>query len=183
MMMVSIAAAESQSPLLKKARRTNDWMLYLAGPLIVLALLSVVFIIEGLWPFGAKSIAYADMAQGYVPRYYHLYDAMHGSKSLFYDWYTGTGVNMAANLSTYLSPLNLLYFFIPRDMILQSMSLFLAIKMALMAFTACFFLNKVFPKLPANFKVLFSVMYAFCGYVLQYYTNIMWLETVIIFQS
>ena len=179
--MVSIAAAESQSPLLKKARRTNDWMLYLAGPLIVLALLSVVFIIEGHWPFGAKSIAYADMAQGYVPRYYHLYDAMHGSKSLFYDWYTGTGVNMAANLSTYLSPLNLLYFFIPRDMILQSMSLFLAIKMALMAFTACFFLNKVFPKLPANFKVLFSVMYAFCGYVLQYYTNIMWLETVIIF--
>lgn len=176
-----MAAAESQSPLLKKARKTNDWMLYLAGPLIVLALLSVVFIIEGLWPFGAKSIAYADMAQGYVPRYYHLYDAMHGSKSLFFDWFTGTGVNMAANLSTYLSPLNLLYFLIPRDMILQSMSLFLAIKMALMAFTACFFLNKVFPKLPANFKVLFSVMYAFCGYVLQYYTNIMWLETVIIF--
>lgn len=179
--MFSMAAAESQSPLLKKARKTNNWMLYLAGPLIVLALLSVVFLIEGIWPFGGKSIAYADMAQGYVPRYYHLYDAMHGSKSLFFDWYTGTGVSMAANLSTYLSPLNLLYLLIPRDMILQSMSLFLAIKMALMAFTACFFLNKVFPKLPVNFKVLFSVMYAFCGYVLQYYTNIMWLETAIIF--
>lgn len=174
--------AASESPLLKKARGTNkSWMLYLSAPFIVLVILSIVFLIEGLWPFGGKSIAYADMAQGFVPRYYHLYDALHGTKSLLFDWYTGTGVNMAANLSTYLSPLNLLYYLIPRDMILQSMSLFLAIKMALMGFTACFFLNKVFPKLPANFKILFAVMYAFSGYVLQYYTNIMWLETAIIF--
>lgn len=181
-LMMMFTMADSESPLLKKARATNrSWMLYLAAPLIVFALLSIVFLIEGLWPFGGKSIAYADMAQGYVPRYYHLYDAMHGSKSIFFDWYTGTGVNMASFLSTFLSPLNLLYYVIPRDMILQSMSLFLAIKMALMAFTSCFFLNKVFPKLPANFKVLFAVMYAFSGYILQYYTNIMWLETVIIF--
>lgn len=178
--MFSMAASES--PLLKKARGTNkSWMLYLSTPLIVLVILSIVFLIEGLWPFGGKSIAYADMAQGYVPRYYHLYDAMHGTKSLLFDWYTGTGVSMAANLSTNLSPLNLLYYLIPRDMILQSMSLFLAIKMALMGFTMCFFINKVFPKLPANFKILFAVMYAFSGYVLQYYTNIMWLETAIIF--
>lgn len=174
-------SSQPESPLLKEKSGKNKWLIYLAAPLIVMLMVALVFYIEGIWPLGTKTIAYSDMAQGYIPRYYHLYDAMHGSKSLFFDWYSGTGVNMVANLSTYLSPLNLLFYFIPRDMLLQSMSLFLMIKMALMALTAFIFLKKVFPRLSCFFQILFSIMYAFSGYVLQYYTNIMWLETVILF--
>lgn len=174
-------SSQPESPRLKERPLGNRWLIYLAAPLIVMLMVALVFYIEGIWPLGTKSIAYADMAQAYIPRYYHLYDAMHGSKSLFFDWYSGTGVNMAANLSTYLSPLNLIFYFIPRDMLLQSMSLFLMIKMALMALTSFIFLKKVFPRLSCFFQILFSVMYAFSGYVLQYYTNIMWLETVILF--
>lgn len=174
-------SSQPESQGLRERTRGNRWLIYLAAPLIVMLLVVLVFYIEGIWPLGTKTIAYGDMAQGYIPRYYHLYDAMHGTKSLFFDWYSGAGVNMVANLSTYLSPINLMFYFIPRDMLLQSMSLFLVIKMALMALTSFIFLKRVFPKLSCFFQILFSVMYAFSGYVLLYYTNIMWLETVIIF--
>lgn len=171
----------AESPLLKGTQRHKKLLLFFAAPLLVLVMLTILYIIEGIWPFGDSNISYADMAQAYVPRYYHLFDAMNGDKSIFFDWYTGTGINMSGNFSTFFSPLNLLFYFFPREYILESMSIFLMIRMALMSFTAFYFMYKVFPRLDNFFKITFGVMYAFCGYVLQYYTNIMWLDTAALF--
>lgn len=171
----------AESPLLKKAGRYRKLLLFSAAPLLVLVMLTILYIIEGIWPFGDSNISYADMAQAYVPRYYHLFDAMNGEKSILFDWYSGTGINMSGNFSTFFSPLNLLFYFFPREYILESMSVFLMVRMAFMSFTAFYFMYKVFPGLDSFFKIAFGVMYAFCGYVLQYYTNITWLDTAALF--
>ena len=59
-------------------------------------------------------------------------------------WYTGLGTNISMSLSAFsmLSPFNLLLYIIPRNLILESFSLFVAIKMVFMAVTMNIYLDK-----------------------------------------
>lgn len=155
-------------------------LLYLLPSAIVVVGLLVVFSINGIYPFGGGTIAYGDMAQAYIPKYYHLYDALHGDAPFLYTFQTGTGVSMVSNVAAF-SPLNLFFYFIPRNMIAESMSYFLMMKMALVALTTYIFINKVFKKLDYTYKVIFSVMFAFSGFILQYYSNIMWLDSIVLY--
>ena len=52
----------------------------------------------------------------YVPMYIHLCDVLHGTKSLWFDWYTGLGNNMAGATLHFglISPFNLFFLFIGR---------------------------------------------------------------------
>lgn len=156
-------------------------IIYGLPPLIVFLLLLLVYSVNNIWPLGIESISYFDMPQAYVPKYFHIYDAMHFDSSLLYDWYTGTGVGLAGNISSFISPFNLILYLVPREFILNAMSLLLLVKMSFMAFTAAVFLNNVYKKLDIFFKILLSVMYAFSGYILMFYTNISWLDTAMLF--
>ena len=83
---------------------------YIIPPVITLILFCIILAVKGIYPFGSNTIDYYDMGQQFVPFYYHLYDAMHGTKALFFDWYTALGINMASvsNCSN-LSPFNLFF--------------------------------------------------------------------------
>ncbi len=144
--------------------------------IITMGILFTVYYIKGIAPFGDKSIAYADIGQMYVPTYYHIWDALHGLKDPFLDWYAGTGINMIS--VDIFSPFNIFFLFIPRDSILQSMSIFLAIKVFASAVTCHIFIDKLFNKINSGYKIAFSSLFALSGYVLQYYTNIKWLEII-----
>lgn len=146
---------------------------------ITTAILFTVYYIKGIFPFGDKSIAYADIGQMYVPTYYHIWDALHGLKNPFLDWYSGAGINMTS--VDIFSPFNIFYFFVPRDSILESMSFFLALKVFICAVTCHIFIDKIFNNINSGYKVAFSTLFAMSGYVLQYYTNIKWLEVMAIF--
>lgn len=146
---------------------------------ITTAILFTVYYIKGIFPFGDKTIAYADIGQMYVPTYYHIWDVLHGLKNPFLDWYSGTGINMTS--VDIFSPFNIFYFFVARDSILQSMSFFLALKVFVCSVTCHIFIDKVFSNINSGYKVAFSTLFAMSGYVLQYYTNIKWLEVMAIF--
>ena len=87
--------------------------------------ISIIFIflvtcyIKKIFPFGNFTVDTSDFEGQIVPFYYHVYDFLHGRKSLFFDWYTGLGSNMAGLVSHYgfLSPFNLLFLFIKREQI------------------------------------------------------------------
>jgi uncharacterized membrane protein YfhO len=159
-----------------------NFLQYIYAPVIVMIILLIVFIDKGLYPFGKATIDYLDMGQVNVPMYYHLYDAMHGTKSLFFDWYTALGINMSESVSicSLLSPFNLFFYFVRRENILQSLSIFTMIKMMAMAASMFIFLHKKF-SVNIFWKVLFSVSYSFSGFVLQYYTNNQWLDMAAMF--
>ncbi len=144
--------------------------------IITTGILFTAYYIKGIAPFGDKSIAYADIGQMYVPTFYHIWDVMHGLKNPFLDWYSGTGINMIS--VDIFSPFNIFFWFIPRDNILGSMSLFLALKVFVSAVTCHIFIDKLFKKINAGYKIGFSSLFALSGYVLQYYTNIKWLEII-----
>lgn len=94
-----------------------------------------------IFPFGNFTVDTSDFEGQIVPFYYHVYDFLHGRKSLFFDWYTGLGSNMAGLVSHYgfLSPFNLLFLFIKREQIETFMTLFIAIKLVFIGLSMLFF--------------------------------------------
>ncbi|MBR1811379.1 MAG: YfhO family protein [Clostridia bacterium] len=168
---------------IRKSAKLAACLSYLTGGLLCVFILLLVFAVKGYAPFGDQSVAIMDMCHGYIPVYYHLYDFLHGDKSLFFDWYSGTGVNMVGvtAVNGLLSPLNLLFYLVPRDGIAQFMNIFLLIKVFLMAVSAQFFFKRRFGNLPDTYACVFAVLYALSGYVLLYYMHIIWLDVLIVF--
>lgn len=150
-------------------------------PFTVFAVLLTVYKLNGIYPFGSESIAYLDMPQVYVPEYTFLWDVLHGKESLFFSWNSAAGVNMTASVNSVslLSPINLVFFLLcPRETVFDSMSWLLAVKMAAMGLAMLLFIDRKY-RVPRCWKAMFALLYPFSGYVLQYYTNICWLDIAI----
>lgn len=157
---------------------------YIQTGAVAFFILMAIFIIKGIWPFGSNRIDYFDNMQQVAPLYTHLWDWMHGQASLWFDWYTGLGTNISMSLSAFsmLSPFNLLLYIIPRNLILESFSLFVAIKMVFMAVTMNIYLDKKMHSINNNIKMVFALCYAFCGYTLLYGSCFMpWMDIVALF--
>ena len=155
---------------------------YCYGGIIVLFFLLLLYAVKGFFPFGEQSAAIMDMCHGYIPMYYHLYDFLHGDKALFYDFLSGTGVNMVgiAAVNGLLSPLNLLLYLTSRDGLVDFLNLFLVIKLVLCAVSAQFFFRRRFPTLSVGLATCLSALYALSGYVFLYYMHIIWLDVLIL---
>lgn len=156
---------------------------YLLPPILCTSILLLIFFIKDVFPFGSNNVIYADMGQLFVPMYTYLWDVLHGVKSIFFDWSSAGGTNMIAMSSVvgFINPVNLFFYFVPRDNILEYMSIFLLLKMILIVCSMSWYLNIKYKNLPIFWHVILTLLYAFNGYVLQYYTNINWLDLVYLF--
>ena len=154
---------------------------YFIAPLITMLIVLIVYAVKGVYPFGDRSIAYYDMPIQYVPLYHHTFDVLHGKAPAFLDWYNGAGADFTANSTTYLlHPMNLFFLFVKRGDILYSMSFFLMIKLMLASVSMTFYLRKSY----SNGFILntaLSLMYTFCGFMLQNYVNIFFIDFLILF--
>ena len=150
--------------LLKKIRP------YAVPGIITGLVMIVILILKGIWPFGSSRIDYFDNMQQVAPLYAHLWDFMHGKASIWFDWYTGLGTNVSMSISAFsmITPFNLLLYFVPRSYILESISILTLVKMIFMSVAMYALINKKYNKLVYGLKVMFSCMYAFCGYVILY---------------
>lgn len=145
-------------------------------------LLCIIYALKGIFPFGSNTIDYYDMAQQITAFYYHTFDFLHGEKNLFYDPYTALSVNMAMSTSgcSHLSPFNLFFLFVKREALLESLSIFLMIKMMFMSLFMYIYVHNRYKTSFFN-EVIFSVGYAFCGYVMMLYMTIHWLDVAALF--
>ncbi len=145
-----------------------------------LILLAVVYMLRGIWPFGADNIAYVDTAQFYLPDYYKLWDVLHGANRHI-NWFSGLIQDVNASLFSLADPGNLAFLFVPRDHVLEGLSLYLAIWLFLIAISAGLAVSLRFPRLSILWKILLALAYTFSGFVLQYYSNFSWLKAVALF--
>ena len=150
--------------LLKKIRP------YAVPGIITGLVMIVILILKGIWPFGSSRIDYFDNMQQVAPLYAHLWDFMHGKASIWFDWYTGLGTNVSMSISAFsmITPFNLLLYFVPRSYILESISIITLVKKIFMSDAMYALINKKYNNLVYGLKVMFSCMYAFCGYVILY---------------
>ena len=165
----------------KKGRKIAS---YLIPGIITLLVMIFVLIVKGIWPFGSNRIDLFDNMQQVAPLYAHLWDAMHGDASVWFDWYTGLGTNVSMSISAFsmFSPFNLLLYLCPRDYILEFISILTLVKMFVMSVTMYAFLNRRYKKLTYKTKVIFALAYTFCGYVLLYASCFTpWMDIVALF--
>ena len=131
-------------------------------------LLAAVYALRGIWPFGTDNVAYMDAAQFYLPGYYSLWDRLHAGLS------SGAWEEL-------LYPYNWPIFFVARDHVLEAMSLYVGIRILIIAAITSIVLCRRFPRISGLWKTLFTLLYTFSGFVLQYYSNFSWLAVAAVF--
>ena len=154
----------------------HPWIDFFFAPFIVSVILMTVYAIKGVYPFGVNTVAYYDMPTNHVTGFSWVWDLYHGKVGRYLNWNEGLGA--FAGISDAFFPVNLFYFFVSRENILNTLSFFLLIKLVLAALSMSFYFNKRYHS--TFLTVCAAVMYSFSGYVLEYYTNIFFIDFVIL---
>ncbi len=141
-------------------------------------LMMIVYFCFEVIPFGEKTVLRMDLYHQYGPLFAELYDRLTGFRSLLYSWTSAGGSSFLGNYMNYLSsPIALIILAFGHENIPESIGAMVLIKNALAASTMAYYLKKSHGKndfsLPA-----FGIMYAFCGFFIAYYWNIMWIDAM-----
>ncbi len=146
--------------------------------LIPFFIMLIVFIKNGIHPAGDNQIMVIDFWHQYFPFTSELQDKLQSGGSLLYSLRSGWGQNFLGIISYYTaSPLNFLALLIPEAYLRESLALFVCIKVGCAGLFMGMYLKNVFKRNDFSI-VLFAIPYALCAYIMGYYWNIMWLDTV-----
>ncbi len=152
----------------------------LAAFWIPTVLMLILFMINGIYPFGSRSFLYMDMYHQYMPFFSEFMEKIQAGEGLAYSWNVGIGSNFLALYVYYLaSPLHWLAFLFPKEYLMEFMSYIVIIKLGLCGLTSCIYLRKKF-QTKSPVLVLVSCFYAMSGFMAAYNWNIMWLDCVIL---
>lgn len=156
----------------------KKWAWAIAPSITVLGLL-VLYFVKGIYPFGTGTVIGADLLQGGMPALFYMYDALHGG-NLFYDLTTAGGLERDM-LTALFYPTNLFMLFFKRESLIHATSYLVIFKFATISFTSSYAFSKIYTNLSSFWTIAVSVIYTFCGYNLEYYTNLDWLDTVALY--
>lgn len=160
-----------------KSKRTPKQFL-ICSFLLPILFLAICFVLEKVHPFGDRQILVTDFWHQYYPFLRLLHEKLQNGESLLYTWDSGLGTNFLSMMAYYTaSPLNLLTVLVPDSLLREAVTLVLMLKVGFAGLFFAMFLKGTFRR--NDYSIcLFSVMYALCSYILGYYWNIIWLDTV-----
>lgn len=146
--------------------------------LVPFILIWIMFSHFEVHPFGDKQILVTDLWHQYFPFFKEEHEKLQNLSSLLYSWNTGMGTNFLSVMSYYAaSPLNLLAVLFPIEYSRDAMTLFLTIKIGCAGLFFAVFLKHTFKRNDISI-VGFSLFYALCSYIMGYYWNLIWIDTV-----
>lgn len=146
--------------------------------LIPFLLMLIIFMVQGIYPFGNRSFLHIDMYHQYFPFLTEFYHKLKSGDSLFYSWNTGIGSNFLALYAYYLaSPFNWLCIFVPESLLIEFQSYMVVFKIGLCGLTSYYYFKKHFKQETPSF-LFFSTFYALSGYMAAYNWNVMWLDCI-----
>lgn len=139
----------------------------------------VAYILFKVYPFGERSVLSLDLNAQYVYYFDYMYDVLAGKESLFYSWSRNLSGEFMGIVGYYLaSPFNFIVWLFPRTMITEGLMTMMLTKTAAVGLTTCFLLKKHRGYSDVT-SVIFSVMFAQCGYFIVQTMNPMWLDGLI----
>lgn len=154
----------------------------IAAPGAVMLLMSMLFALYDLYPFGENTLSWCDMTQQVVPILLEFKDILAGKQDFFLNMNSAGGMNFWGVFLFFISsPFSFLTAFVSKADMSLFMNVLVALKMMTCAFTAAVFFRRQFKGLPGSAAVCLSVMYAFCGYAMLFYQNIVWLDMMYLF--
>jgi len=134
------------------------------------------FAVTGKYPVGENQIMVIDSWHQYYPFLQELHYKLQHGESIFYSWNMGMGSNFFLVMAYYaFSPIYLLSIVFPKESLREFMMLATALKIALAGAFFSIYLKGIFKK--EDYTITgFGLLYAFCGFAMGYYWNIMWLD-------
>ncbi|MBE6827901.1 MAG: hypothetical protein E7514_04700 [Ruminococcaceae bacterium] len=153
----------------------------LLASLIAFAVTQLVAFCYDLIPYGDMTILRMDLYHQYGPLFAELYDRIASGSSLIYSWNSGLGSSFLGNFFNYLSsPLSILVIFFGHKNITEAISFLIMLKAVLSSGTFAYYIKKSYNH-NSVFISGFGILYAFCGYFVAYYWNLMWLDAMVLF--
>lgn len=151
-------------------------------PILTLSVFLYIFKIYNMYPFGKGSVAWCDMNQQGIPLLMNFKDMLSGKDNLFFSMQNAGGMNFWGVFCFFLSnPFSLLAILIQKEEIIYFVNILVILKLTLCSFTAAVYFKCRKIKIGSGIAVSLSVMYAFCGYGMLFYQNIMWLDVMYLF--
>lgn len=163
----------------KKSLISENQYIFLAF-IATMGTMLIVFLCNGMVPFGDKTILRMDLYHQYGPLFAELYERIKGGDSLIYSWTSGLGSCFLGNYFNYLSsPLGAIVLFFGHKNVPEAIATMILLKASLSASTFTYYLKKSQHN-QSFVGVCFGILYAFCGYMLAYYWNVMWLDAMVL---
>lgn len=159
------------------ARNSSCFM----SAIVAAVIMMFAYAVWEFFPFGENIILRMDLYHQYAPLYAELYERVFGGDSLLYSFTSGLGSGFLGNYFNYLSSPTLLFvlmfghFNVP-----EAIAAIVLVKASASAFTFTYFAEKITKKKGVA-AAAFGLLYAFSGYFVAYYWNIMWLDAVVMF--
>ncbi len=155
---------------------------YLLAPIITVALVLQIYYTYHLYPFGVQTVAWCDMKQQVIPILLDFKNILSGQSNMFLNLANAGGMSFWGVFLFFISsPFSFLVAFINSNDIYLFVNILVLLKMSLCAYTASVFFGRQFKKLNLMQNAALSIMYAFCGYTMLYFQNIVWLDMMCIF--
>lgn len=145
---------------------------------IPFAMMFVCFAVAGVEPFGTNQILVTDLWHQYYPFLVDFQDKLQHGGNLLWTWKSGGGSNYVSLMAYYLlSPLNFFSVFVPASGLKIFLYVITCIKIGLASFFFAIFLRITFKRRDAAVTA-FGIMYALCAFIMGYYWNVIWLDTI-----
>lgn len=157
----------------------NNKYTLISGGIALFVIILVYFCYE-IIPFGDRTIYRMDLYHQYGPLFTELYDRLVSGESLIYSWNTGLGSSFLGNFYNYLSsPISLIVLIFGHKNTFEAVAAMIAIKCVLSSMSMANYLKKS-QDINSLYGSAFGVLYAFCGYFIAYYWNVMWIDAMYI---
>ena len=162
---------------MKKVLNKNNILAFIIPMLIMLSyLLYKSIIIKDFFSNGEEFLV-GDASSQYTALYSYIHNVLIGKDSIFYSFYNSLGGNMTSTIGYYLaSPFNILYIFVSKSNIPFMTYIIYILKISLCSLFMNIFLNNKYGNKYTN--LIFSLSYAFMGFITVYYFNSMWLDVI-----
>ena len=156
----------------------NNKYIYLTF-LLGIIIISIIFSIEHISPFGKHSTLAVDFYHQYGPMLSELYERVKNGSNLIYSFTMSSGLPFFRNFLNYLaSPFNILLFLFKHENLLTGFSIIIGLKAVLSGTIFSYFITKKF-KTKSPLIIALGLLYSFQAYFIAYYWNIMWIDGLV----
>lgn len=157
----------------RRIRRCAAW-----GFVIPAVTVAVAFAVNHVYPFGDRGVLIIDSLHQYLPFFTEFHEKLTNNDTFLYSMGGGLGFNFWATIAYYLaSPMNFLLVLFPKVHMMDVMALFIVLKLGLCGCTFSWYLAHK-EKGKSYYPVLFGTMYALSSFMIGYYFNLMWFDSI-----
>lgn len=152
---------------------------YILAVLIPIVLVSALFVVIGIAPFGSHNLLVSDLSTQYLQFFAELKRQLAHFSFSGYSFLMSIGDSLVPIYAYYLlSPFNLIILFFSNAQLPIAIDLIIWIKLILCSITMSVFLAKKYQNYDLM-AIYGGLAYGLCGFVAMYFYDLMWLDALI----